>query len=118
MTVRFSAIALFLVALTGALACGGRTPRQVDPSAPSMVEIRNQSFYDVTIYVLRSGARFRLGTVSGNTTAILELPRAMAYPGSVVRFMADPIGGRRTPHSQEIMIEAGGTIVLTVPPWT
>jgi hypothetical protein len=117
MTVRAAVHLLLLTALAGTAACAGRSPGQAQPDAPAVLEIRNQSFYDVVIYVLRSGSRFRVGTASGNSTTVLDLPRAVAYPGSIVRFLADPIGGGRTPYSQEMTIRSGELIVLTIPPW-
>lgn len=108
-------LALTLVAIvTGG--CARTAPAPVDPMEPSYLEVQNQSFYDMTVYVYRGGARIRLGTVSGNSTQVFEIPRSIANPGIPVRFMADPIGGARTPYSEEITILPGETIVLRIPP--
>jgi hypothetical protein len=107
-----------LAALTLATAAcgGGRRGGSVDPMQPAFVEVQNQSWYDMTIYIVRSGARVRLGTVSGNSTVLLEIPHTYVNPGLAIRFMADPIGSTRTPYSQEIAVWPGDTIVLRIPP--
>jgi hypothetical protein len=54
--------------------------------------------------------------VSGNSTATFELPRTVVNPGLPIRFQADPIGGNKTPFSQEIGVSPGDTVVLRIPP--
>ena len=109
-----ASIALALVA--GVTACNKQPSAPVDPMAPAYVEVQNQGFYDMTVYVIRSGQRIRLGQVSGNSTATFELPRTVVNPGLPIRFQADPIGGNKTPFSQEIGVSPGDTVVLTIPP--
>ena len=103
-----ASIALALVA--GVTACNKQPSAPVDPMAPAYVEVQNQGFYDMTVYIIR------LGQVSGNSTATFELPRTMVNPGLPIRFQADPIGGNKTPFSQEIGVSPGDTVVLTIPP--
>jgi hypothetical protein len=105
-----------LLAVTACVACSRGRPSEVTPELPAFVEVRNQAFLDMNVYVLRGGARVRLGTVMGNSTAVFEIPRAYVNPGLPVRFMADPIGSNRTPYSHEIPINPGDRIVLTIPP--
>jgi len=107
-----SAVALFLVTA----ACSKQPAAPVDPMAAAYVEVQNQAFLDMTVYVIRSGQRIRLGQVSGNSTATFELPRTVVNPGLPIRFQADPIGGNRTPFSQEISVNPGDTVVLRIPP--
>ena len=109
-----ASIALAFVA--GATACSKQPAAPVDPMAPAYVEVQNQAFYDMTIYVVRSGQRIRLGQVSGNSTATFELPRTVVTPGLPIRVQADPIGGNKTPFSQEIGVSPGDTVVLRIPP--
>ena len=111
----FSALTAVAI-LAGAGACSKQSAAPVDPMAPAFVEVQNQGFYDMTVYVIRSGQRVRLGQVSGNSTATFELPRTMVNPGLPIRFQADPIGGNRTPFSQEIGVSPGDTVVLRIPP--
>ena len=52
-------------------ACGGQraTPRPGPDDQPDYrIEIRNQNFYGVNVYLYRDGFRDRLGTVDGLTT--------------------------------------------------
>ncbi len=107
---------LALSVLAGFTACSKQPAAPVDPMAPAYVEVQNQGFYDMTIYVLRSGQRVRLGQVGGNSTATFELPRTMVNPGLPIRFQADPIGSSRTPFSQEISVSPGDTVSLRIPP--
>jgi hypothetical protein len=105
-----------LLTLLAAFACSKTPPPPVDPSAPAMVEVENQSFYDMNVYVVRGGMRARLGTVSGNSKRVFEIPRTFVGPATPLRFQADPIGGSRTPFSQEITVLPGDTVVLRIPP--
>ena len=111
-----AALLLLAVATTLPACAGNRSSPPVDPATPAFVEVQNQSFYDMTVYVVRSGARTRLGVVNGNSTAMFEIPRGFVNPGLPIRFMADPIGGSRTPFSEEIPVNPGDTIVMTIPP--
>ncbi len=113
---RYSSV--LTLALTGLLlvGCGQKSAGGVDPLDKSYVEVVNLGFLDVNIYVVRSGSRVKLGTVSGNGTVRLEIPRSYVNPGLPVRFMADPIGSSRTPYSTEIPVFPGGTITLRIPP--
>jgi hypothetical protein len=40
----------------------------------------------------------------------------MVNQGIPIRFQADPIGGNRTPFSEEITVSPGETVVLRIPP--
>jgi hypothetical protein len=81
------------------------------------LEVRNQSFSDMRIYAIRSGAeRVRLGVVNGNSTGTLVIPGYLIAGLPSIRFLADPIGGNRTPVSEEISVRAGDLVQLTIPP--
>lgn len=86
---------------------------------PTTVRVQNQGFLDVAVYVIRgsgSGVRSRIGTVSGNSTAVLVIPKTMVQPGTPLRFIANPIGGNRAPISQEILVSPGDEVGLLIPP--
>jgi hypothetical protein len=71
----------------------------------------------MTIYVLRGGGqRIRLGTVTGNTTQVLVIPSYVLTGPTELRFLADPIGGTRTPVSEEITVSPGDDVELIIPP--
>lgn len=87
------------------------------PRGEAALTVENLGFADVTVYaVSATGARVRLGQVSGNSTQVLSLPTHLVRGGERLRFLADPIGGARTPVSEELYVAPGETVVLTIPP--
>ena len=96
---------------------GGGTP-QVTPktNAAATVEVLNQGFADMTIYVLSHGVRVRLGLASGHSTSQFPIPAYVLEGDRLVRFLADPIGGTREPVTEEISVDPGDTVGLTIPP--
>lgn len=85
-------------------------------SGPTRIQVENQNFADMTIYVIRSGQRYRLGTVPGHATRTFDVPPALVAGGGDLQFMADPIGGTRTPVSEVLYVAPGELIELTIPP--
>ena len=112
--------AMFLVAGALALgsACRGNTSggEEAVPAEPTYVKVQNRAYLDMNIYVFRSSQRIRLGTVTGNNTSRLLIPANLLFGSTPLRFMADPIGGRRQPTSEEISVSPGDEVVLTIPP--
>jgi hypothetical protein len=98
-------------------ACAGRSP-QSSPSADSetLLQVQNQSFSDMVIYALSSTQRIRLGTATGNSTKSFVLPQYLVRSGGTLRFQADPIGGNRAPVSEEMSVQPGDVVTLTIPP--
>jgi hypothetical protein len=109
--------ALALAALT-VVSCAtlGRKSANDTPRGPTIVEVDNQGFLDMTVYASRSGQRSRLGIARGNSKSDLEVPSMLISGLTPVRFIADPIGGSRASVSQEINVIPGDTVVLTNPP--
>ena len=98
-------------------ACGGarQGPRGSDP--PTMLQVDNQRFLDMNIYLVTSGgARIRLGTATGNSSTTLRIPATYVFGGSELRFLADPIGAASTPVSQSITVFPGDNVKLIIPP--
>ncbi len=106
------------ILLAGAAACStfGRGSGSNDPSQPTVVEVDNQGFQDMDVYAVRSGQRWRLGLATGTSKTKLTIPRTMVSGLTPLRFVADPIGGRRASVSQEITVAPGDTVVMTIPP--
>jgi len=98
--------------------CGGARqggPRGTEPA--TMLQVDNQSFLDMNIYLVTSGgARIRMGTAGGNSTTTLRIPSTYVFGGTEVRFLADPIGSQRTPISQGLTVFPGDTVRLIIPP--
>lgn len=106
-------LAAFLILFVAA--CSSRKgPSRMDP--PTFVSVENQSFSDMNIYVIRNSQRIRLGTVTGNSTRQLQIPQNLVFGASTLSFLADPIGGQRTPVSQEITVQPGDVVRLIIPP--
>ena len=122
---RLSLSRLLLVPAVASLLAAGACARpaaEAEPGdaapmrAPTTVRVENRSFDNVVIYVLaQSGARRRLGEVSGTSTRVFEIPRNMIFGATSLRFQVDPIGSSRTPISQDIVVTEGDQIQLVVP---
>ena len=79
------------------------------------VTVDNQSFSDMTIYVSR-GQRVRLGSARGHAKTTFTIPPSIVAGVSTLRFIADPIGSTRSSVSEEINVNPGDSIGLTIPP--
>jgi hypothetical protein len=108
----------FTLVLTGLLACGGfkQGSTTTDANQPTVVQVDNQGFLDMTVYAARSSQRIRLGIATGNGKTNFTIPSILVSGLTPLRFVADPIGGRRASVSQEITVAPGDTVVLTLPP--
>jgi hypothetical protein len=81
-----------------------------------MLQVENQGFADMVIYAVNGGQRIRLGLATGNSTKSFPIPRYLVRTGTPLRFLADPIGGNRTPISEEMTVDPGDLVTLTIPP--
>ncbi|MBK5187301.1 MAG: hypothetical protein JJD97_03595 [Gemmatimonadaceae bacterium] len=113
-------IAFRILLLLAAAAMGCRSagaPRTTDESpVRTTIDIQNQAFDDMTIYAIVSGARTRLGIAPGNRTTTLTIPAYLLNGTSFMRFVADPIGGNRTPVTEEVDVSPGDQLVLIINP--
>jgi len=106
-----------LLLLLSTAACGGpRTGNVANTPAATTVRVENQSLLDLNIFALRDGDRVRLGSVSASSTQIFPIPSYLLFGATPLRFLADPIGGARTPVSQEVVVRPGEQAALTIPP--
>jgi hypothetical protein len=114
MRVRVLAVSIALLAA----ACTGfrHGSTSIDPNQPTVVQVDNQGFLDMAVYVLRSSERVRLGTATGNAKSNFRLPAGIVSGLTPLRFVADPIGGTRASVSEEITVAPGDTVGLTIPP--
>lgn len=101
----------------GSLACStGRAARADDEPVRTTIEVQNQGFNDMTVYALREGARTRLGIAPGNATTVLTIPPSLLSGTTFLRFVADPIGGNRTPVTEEVDVSPGDQLVMIINP--
>jgi hypothetical protein len=108
------AIAALSFALLGGCASAPRNDVQVGPA--TTVEVENQSFFDMTVYVFEGGRRVRLGTVPGLATRIYTIPERLLFGISALRFQIDPLGGDRSPLTHEVGVAQGESLRLVIPP--
>ncbi|HEU0078346.1 MAG TPA: hypothetical protein VFQ76_11890, partial [Longimicrobiaceae bacterium] len=93
-TRQWAMVALAVALGTGA--CGGQQkPTVGKPAPPAVLRVANNNFADVTIYVVQSGMRVRLGTVSGLSEQQFKLSRTFAAYATDLYLLADPVGGSR-----------------------
>jgi hypothetical protein len=116
-TMKIRTIAFSLL-LLGASACKtfGHGSGQIDPNAPTVIQVDNQGFLDMNVFAVRSSQRVRLGIAPGNTKTSFRVPPGLISGLTSLRFIADPIGGTRASVSQEITVAPGDTVGLTIPP--
>jgi hypothetical protein len=106
-----------VLALAILAACGGRTAESsASPDGQAMLQEENQGFADMVVYAVSGGQRIRLGMATGNSTKSFVLPAYLVRTGGPLRFLADPIGGNRTPVSEEMIVQPGDIVTLTIPP--
>lgn len=113
MKTRHGARLALLLAL-GAAACapGEGKPSLGKPSSrTAVVEVANNGFADVTVYVVQSGMRRRLGTVTGLSQQRFVLPH-LAFEAADVYLLADPVGSSRAYLSPAVRLRPGDAVDL------
>ena len=106
------------IGLLAVLSCTNNDPPETDnePTAPTTLRVENSAFLDMTIYVLRSSQRTRLGVATGLSVTKFTIPKSLIFGATSLAFYASPIGGHRTPVSQEISVSPGDEVQLMIPP--
>jgi hypothetical protein len=107
-----------LLALASTFGCrtSGAPANTNDGAVTTTIDIQNQDFNDMTVYVLVNGQRIRLGIAPGLKTTVLTIPRYLVASTSTLRFVADPIGGNRMPVSEQIDVSPGDQLVMVINP--
>lgn len=80
------------------------------------IRVENRSFNDVTIYVVRSSQRIRLGSVSGASTQTLPIPSNVIFGPTSLRFIAAPLASNQREITQEITVAPGDQVEMIIPP--
>jgi hypothetical protein len=103
--------------LATATGCAGRSREAApDPTDSAAVQVQNQGFSDMVVYAISGSQRIRLGLATGNSTHTFTIPRHLIRGAGGIRFLADPVGGNRTPVSEEMTVNPGDIVTLTIPP--
>jgi hypothetical protein len=77
-------------------------------SERTMIRVNNHNWSDMTVYLVRNGARMRLGSVSSLGTRMFEVPTSLLMSaGDEVRLVADPIGSTRVFTSPPLLLAPG-----------
>lgn len=110
-------------------ACGGsRQPTAAPAPSPNenaagepesdregiAVQIDNQNFADMNIYVITGGQRLLLGSATGLAKTTLTIPAEVAKGSSRVRLIADPIGGAEPITTPLLVVPRGQSIFWTI----
>ncbi|HEX5962430.1 MAG TPA: hypothetical protein VFY42_01795 [Gemmatimonadales bacterium] len=98
-------------------ACAGRSQDTApEPTETAMVQVDNQGFTDMVVYAVNGGQKIRLGLATGHSSKSFTIPRYLVRGAGTIRFLADPIGGNRAPISEEMTVQPGDLVTLTIPP--
>jgi hypothetical protein len=105
---------LILGLALSACASGGPRSGAMDFMEQTRVEVTNQNWADMRVYVVRSGNRFRLGTVSSMSTEVFRLPRSLSSSTAALQLIADPIGSREMHMTQSLNIVPGQLVSFRI----
>jgi hypothetical protein len=111
------AIALTAVTLGGCR--GSQFPEDITPALPGetlsvILEVQNNNWADVIIYVVHDGQRSRLNSVTATKNSSLVIPANMIGQVGNLQLVARRVGGNDRYVSQPISVRTGTTIVLTL----
>ncbi len=85
----------YVFVVSAVAACGSATrrtgERELDPTREVVVSVKNENFYDATVYTCRRTQRDRLGVVTSNGTREFTF----RWVNADLRFLVDFIGGGR-----------------------
>lgn len=90
---------------------GGAADRQ---AREIRIEVVNNNFADMSIYVMDGARNFRLGDVTGKTTARFTLDPNQISPSGGLRLLADPVGSRDAFLSDPVSAGPASSVVFTI----
>jgi hypothetical protein len=99
--------------VSGSACSRNRAMAAPGPEAPTIIEVENQAFADIVVYVANGGSRHRLGLVLSQSKMDFPLPRQMSYANGAVQFVARPIAGRAYA-LPAVLVSAGQRIAVTL----
>ncbi len=110
------ALAGGLMALALARCSHNQAETGLIPDEQTVLNVDNQSFNDMRIYVIQGGQRIRVGTANGKSMSSFKLPKSVISGYTTVRVEAVPIGANGHSVSEEISITPGDTLELRITP--
>lgn len=78
------------------------------------VQIDNQNFSDMSIYLINGGQRWLLGQAGGLTETTLTIPSGVAPVDGRLRLSADPIGGSPRIFTPDLVVSPGQRVYWTI----
>ena len=87
-------------------------PSSID--APIVVEVGNRNWSDVVVYAVRSGMRWRLGTVASMSEMTFRVPESAGLTTGSMRLMVDPIGSSNGFATEPISVMPGQRVRFNV----
>jgi hypothetical protein len=75
--------------------------------AGAVVQVANNNWAEMTIYILRGGVRERLGAVTSFTRRTFRLPTHVTATAGEFRLLADPLGSSRAYTSPALVLGPG-----------
>ena len=78
------------------------------------VQVDNQNFSDMSVYLVRGGARWLVGQVGAMTKVTLTIPASLAPADRRVRLRAEAIGGRGATTTPTLMVPPGQQVYWTI----
>jgi len=78
------------------------------------IQVVNDNFADMGVFVMDGATSFRLGDVVGKTSATFTLDLDKISPSSGLRLLADPIGSRDAYLSDPVYLGGGAQVVFTI----
>jgi hypothetical protein len=89
---------------------GGDEPK----SGGFPVQIENQNFSDMNIYLVNRGQRWLLGQANGLSSTTLTISPDLARGGGRLQLLADPVGGTREIVTPELLVAPGQRVYWTI----
>lgn len=116
---------LWLSGVTGlSLACAASHPTTSPSPVPNTaaasskiripVQIDNENYSDMDVYLLDRGSRVLLGSVNGLTQATLLLPTGSTGTDGRVQLQADPIGAVTPIRTPQLLVAPGEKVYWTI----
>jgi hypothetical protein len=107
-----------------AVACAGAHPAPSPSPIPNTaaaeskgripVQIDNQNYSDMDVYLLDRGTRVLLGSVNGLTQSTLLLPAEATTTDGRVQLQADPIGAVTPIRMPQLLVAPGEKVYWTI----
>ena len=92
----------------------GSTKSQEAKSTGLPVQIDNQNFNDMSIYLVSAGQRYLLGSAGGLGQTTLTIPSSLAPTDGRVRLEAAPVGGTRAIFTPTLVVGPGQSVFWTI----